>query len=487
MHTLLIVEDEKMIRQGIKAMVQRSGVQIDTILECSNGEMALEILKSQDVDVMFTDIRMPKMDGIELVKAMQELPRLPLTVAISGYDDFSYAVEMLRAGVREYILKPVDRDKVKEILEKLEEEIQQEHAKKENIRTIDCQLLKHLMQDDNITETEKTAILQEQDSGFYEGGYVVCCLDNRDGEMTVDEDHVYINNLGDNEAYIMKEELLESVRMREWRRRFVGISSYKRGLSNLREAYEEAVLARKEAFWMEKPLVSYDEIAEKTNTEVGGGVNESISLDNYVQMLGTDKYEQALKQLRNEFWNARRKTGHGNLDAEVVSFLDKLLQTYEAVLHTESETVDRMKHFYAYACIGEYEKEFMEWLEKFTTDLNSQFDDYKNKQKIQQAVLYIRENYDKELNMAVVSNYISMNYSLFSYAFKQYTGTNFVNFLKDIRMEKAKELLENTDLRIVEISQRIGYENEKHFMKTFKLTCGVSPTEYRKNMQYKNN
>lgn len=129
----------------------------------------------------------------------------------------------------------------------------------------------------------------------------------------------------------------------------------------------------------------------------------------------------------------------------------------------------------------------MEWLEKFTTDLNSQFDDYKNKQKIQQAVLYIRENYDKELNMAVVSNYISMNYSLFSYAFKQYTGTNFVNFLKDIRMEKAKELLENTDLRIVEISQRIGYENEKHFMKTFKLTCGVSPTEYRKNMQYKNN
>ena len=84
MKTLLLVEDEKLIRRGIKAMIQRSGVPVDNILECGNGEMALEILKMQKVDVMFTDIRMPKMDGIALVKAMQELPNAPLTVAVSG-------------------------------------------------------------------------------------------------------------------------------------------------------------------------------------------------------------------------------------------------------------------------------------------------------------------------------------------------------------------------------------------------------------------
>ena len=75
-----------------------------------------------------------------------------------------------------------------------------------------------------------------------------------------------------------------------------------------------------------------------------------------------------------------------------------------------------------------------------------------------------------------------MNYSLFSYSFKQYTGSNFVNFLKDIRMKKAKELLAETDMKIIEISQQVGYDNEKHFMKLFKATCGVSPSEYRKNM-----
>ena len=483
MRTLLIVEDEKMIRQGIKAMVQRSGVPVEMILECSNGEMALEILKNQPVDVMFTDIRMPKMDGIELVKAMQELPRKPLTVAISGYDEFSYAVEMLRAGVKEYILKPVDRDQIKKILEKLDEEIKKTQVKNENNKTIGCQQLKHLMQDDSVTEAEKTAILREYGEGFYKDEYIVCCLDNQNGEMVADEDHVYISNLGDNEAYIMKPELVDAFKLQEWRRRYVGVSRCRKGLENLRECYEEALKARKEAFWTEKPYVQYEEIADREDGQDAG--QDAISLENYVQMLGTDKYEQALKQMRNIFWNVRRREGHGNLETELADFLDKLLQTYEAVLHTESAEVENMKHLYRYSSVGEYESEFMGWLEQFAKNLNHQFEDYKNKQKIQQAVLYIRENYDKDLNMAVVSNHISMNYSLFSYAFKQYTGTNFVNFLKDIRMEKAKELLEKTDLRIVEISQKIGYENEKHFMKIFKVSCGVSPTEYRKNMQYK--
>lgn len=83
--------------------------------------------------------------------------------------------------------------------------------------------------------------------------------------------------------------------------------------------------------------------------------------------------------------------------------------------------------------------------------------------------------------MAVVSNYISMNYSLFSYAFKQYTGSNFVTYLKNIRMEEAKRLLVETDLRVNEISETVGYDNEKHFMKIFKSSCGVSPSEFRKN------
>ena len=102
MKTLLLVEDEKLIRQGVRSMIERSGVEIENIIECNNGEAALEILKNQEVDVMFTDIRMPKMDGITLVSKASEFKKKPLIAAVSGFDDFDYAVGMLKNGVQEY-------------------------------------------------------------------------------------------------------------------------------------------------------------------------------------------------------------------------------------------------------------------------------------------------------------------------------------------------------------------------------------------------
>lgn len=123
----------------------------------------------------------------------------------------------------------------------------------------------------------------------------------------------------------------------------------------------------------------------------------------------------------------------------------------------------------------------MEFVLQLHEKINSSYDQNKNVQKIKMAVDYIEENYAKDLNMAVVSNYISMNYSLFSYSFKQYTGSNFVNYLKEIRMREAKKLLTETDMKIIEISQAVGYDNEKHFMKILKQPVEVSPTEYRHN------
>ncbi len=164
-------------------------------------------------------------------------------------------------------------------------------------------------------------------------------------------------------------------------------------------------------------------------------------------------------------------------------FFKEVQKTYRNVLSDEQENMQRLEAYYAYPSLEVWQAAFMEWLLKLHEQINSRFDSSKNQQKIKQAIAYIQENFDRDLNMAVVSNHISMNYSLFSYLFKEYTGSNFVNYLKAIRMEEAKRLLAETDLRIIEISAKIGYDNEKHFMKIFKASCGVSPSEYRKNVQ----
>ena len=107
--------------------------------------------------------------------------------------------------------------------------------------------------------------------------------------------------------------------------------------------------------------------------------------------------------------------------------------------------------------------------------------DFENKQKIRQGVQYIQQHFREPLNMAVVSNHVSMNYSLFSLLFKQYTGGNFVSYLQKLRIDEAKRLLETTDRRVNEIGRSVGFSDEKHFLKVFKSAVGMSPTEYRKS------
>lgn len=128
MNTILIAEDEKFIRMGLKTMLQRSGIPVGEVLEARDGAEALETLRSRSVDLLITDIRMPKMDGIELVQQLKALPQAPMVLVVSGYDDFNYALAMLRSGVSDYLLKPVERQQLCDVLEKLEGQYR-EHQK----------------------------------------------------------------------------------------------------------------------------------------------------------------------------------------------------------------------------------------------------------------------------------------------------------------------------------------------------------------------
>lgn len=108
MITIVIADDEKLIRAGIKKIIEKSLAIPVCIIEAKNGEEALNICKEENPDLIITDIRMPKMDGIELMKNLSNLEEKPAIIVLSGFDDFSYAKEAISCGAISYILKPVD-------------------------------------------------------------------------------------------------------------------------------------------------------------------------------------------------------------------------------------------------------------------------------------------------------------------------------------------------------------------------------------------
>lgn len=487
MKTVLIVEDEKLIRQGIKTMIQRSGVPIEVIMECGNGEMALEIVKQQKIDVMFTDIRMPKMDGIELVRRIQqECESVPLIVAISGYDDFSYAVEMLRNGVREYILKPVEREKITGILRKFEEEFESRKKKSITDRQIGHQQIKYLLLKKDVPSGEMELLAEKYESQFFREGYIVCVF-GKNQEIEENDAFIHLNDVGDGDVCIVEEKHQTMFFRNELSDACAGISRMHEGLKELREAYMEACEARKWAFCIQRDITSgSDEVGNvprKLKEQAGKLLEEQARMQR-LQLIGTDKTEELSNQWDRLFDEAKKeRITPEEFFGEVRGFLDEVGKIYRNVITDEdSKILEQCGHFMNFTDISELEDDLVGWILELHNRINSQTDGNRNQQKIKMAVEYIDQNYNKDLNMAVVSNYISMNYSLFSFSFKQYTGSNFVNYLKDIRIREAKRLLKDTDMKVIEISQSVGYENEKHFMKIFKSSCGVSPSEYRKNM-----
>lgn len=475
---LLIVEDEKLIRQGIRVMVQRSSAGIEEIIECKNGEEALEILQDINIDIMITDIRMPKMDGMELINKVYTMAHKPEVIVVSGYEDFNYAVTALRKGVREYLLKPIERDKLSAILFKIKNELEHKKIEETVTKQIGNQQFKYLILNEEINEKEIQAIKEQFSTFFLDGKYVVCCCNWDESLASENESILVLRELEGYAVLIVEEKALKTLLDQQDNSLSIGISQTHEGIASLRKAYLEAVEARKEAFVKSMPF-SYFNDEEMEYEHIGENI-----VEHFVQCFGTAKIENSIGKLRN----LRKKAETNRISPDQLiritqSILMELIASYERIVEYDMQAYEKLKEPMQYKDANEYYALLEKWMGQMQQVILDEFSNHRNKEKISQAIQYIHENYAKDLNMAVVSNHISMNYSLFSLNFKKYTGANFVNYLKNIRIEEAKKLLKETEDKVIDISQMVGYYNEKHFMKTFKSICGVTPTEYRKNKQ----
>lgn len=468
MNTILIAEDEKYIRMGLKTMTQRSGIPVGEILEARDGEEALALLQSHSVDLLITDIRMPKMDGIALVEQLHTLAHPPMVLAVSGYEDFNYAVAMLRNGVSDYLLKPVERQKFCDALEKLEAKYQEQRKAASRSRQQYLHALRLLMLERSMDSKETKELMSRYEDTFFQGAYVGFC----GGECAeaLPENVLCLRTEGKCMFYLTAEE--EQEKIAAMLRPVVGRSMSHMGLAQVRQCYLEAYRCWQRSFFTERQ-VNGDPQAK---TDV-----PSVTAEQLLGLVSLSRDKETMRLLGVQ----ARMVAQGDLapDAFVrlcTEFIRGLCGTYKNLIDPADDPI-RFVQVWDFGCAQQYLNTLSGWLGSFCGRITQEFADYENKQKIRQAVQYIQENFRSPLNMAVVSNHVSMNYSLFSLLFKQYTGTNFVSYLQNLRVEETKRLLATTDWRVGEIGRRAGFADEKHFLKVFKNATGLSPSEYRKS------
>ncbi|MBU3111242.1 response regulator transcription factor [Clostridium lacusfryxellense] len=473
MRKILIADDEELIRKGLKAMIKRYRDDFYDIYLCSNGNQANEILDNENIDILITDIRMPESDGIELINHLKDFHKETAIIILSGYDDFKYAKEAIRCGAKDYLLKPVNREKLYLCMEDIEKEISknEEYAQGYSSNLFNCLLQSETLSMEILSIIEKNTNMKIFND-YYICIYNITILDksfinvieeNKYGKL------IYFFNAEGWLVVITKEIdfVINLLGINVKSNYVVGISKNHTSIQTIKEAYFQSNETFRHRILSPKTILHY-ELIEKRNKKFTIDVNKINSI---INMISSGRIDEIFKNI-DELFNEKYVD---ELNVEYFIELSKLLKRKIF----EIDNTFKIYSINGYPSIYEYISHLKECI--FIVD--QQLVNSRNTSAnlaIKKSVEYINKNFSKDINLTIISNEVSLNYTYFCEQFKLYIGETFINYLKKIRVEKAIELLlNNSEYKVYEIANMVGYKDAKQFAKTFRKITGLSPIEYK--------
>ena len=533
---VFLVEDEMVIRRGIKNSIDWEKEGYIFCGEASDGELAYPMIIKEKPDILITDIRMPFMDGLELCKLVKkELPNIK-SLILSGYDEIDYAKEAIRLGVTEYLLKPISSGKLLEALNGVSESIRREKEDKDLVR-------KYMEEMRENTEHEKQKFFEQMIAGNlsmadaletgkkYEmnlsaGMYNLLLFrftlgeENRKSGELLGEAEYAIEKLTERLEYVFEfqrgvegwafllmadneEQMSERVKelskdLEEIMKNystiayFGGIGQPVARLRELEESFREAERALAARFTMElNRIISVEDIRMAQNvdtlddieiTSFGEIEKTRTMLEKFLNNGAEDEIDEFVDVYINELPEENLKSvlmrQYIIMDAYIVmmSFCEKI-EGIEGEMQAQSEELkNSMKTIQTLEEI----KNYIRMLLKKIIGVRDTISGRRYSDIIEIAKDQIRKTYmSDEISLNTIAAEVGMSPSYFSSIFSKEMGKTFVEYLTEIRMDRAKELLMCSSMKTSEIGYEVGYKDPHYFSYIFKKTQNCTPKEFR--------
>lgn len=518
MRKVLIVDDDTIIRITLRSMINWEEMGYQIVADAIHGEAALAYLKKHPVDLIISDMKMPVLDGIGLLEAVSRFESVPKTLVLSGYDDFKLVRDAFRLGASDYLLKAdLNGELLRSMLERLNREWEGEAEEGRQTKLEE--------ERENIPDSDRLAAMAMGKSGleesFFAGDYVVV-------QFEIDEFQKHaVRFAGDFEGklirpmmdfaaqiprvvsrcvlgaispsrYVMFYRITDSGQYQAnvvsacrqlcsvWNNFMnlpvsAGISSMGSGAKDFLDRFEEAG-GWLSLHWLRgKPVVCSP--WEKNHVDyhaARGAFHRYKRLA--VGLLTADEMavSEEKAKLIAEFYNC----GLAAAKKEVLSIICNLAwilnESHDDIGALFAEKVDYYEKIGRLEELGSLElwlNNYFRWVMDYAAHQN----DRRQADMMSRAKRFIMDNYSNpELTLGSVAGYVGLNEKYFSSRFTKEEGMTFSNYLTEVRIRKARELMEQTDLKIYEISQSVGYNSVEHFTRVFKKICRVSPSAYRK-------
>lgn len=474
MTKILIADDEKLIRAGIKKILSGSLSRAVTILEARNGREAFDLCAKELPDILITDIRMPGMDGTELMEQVSGLAQKPAIIVLSGFDDFSYAQSAISSGALAYLLKPIDSAELLNVVEKALAGVRNDERQKNEER------LRSIIQD-GILESGANFNWQE----FTKDG--VCCLSLRsplcnakDATFLQSARHYILDRKRNFMTVLVASSDVQglSVLPELSEQGFtMGVSRTSRNINELRRIRHESFTAFLKSYFSPEPCGTFryePELSVTDFTDMDSAYDKVIAGIDLMAEQDVRKNVKKLFDFDSIPENSRPESLYYLRNKIVNNLFNRYPKFTEAdtYLYLKSLMIENITQV---TKIVEWEAFVLDYILYLMELLKSQQGKYS---AITKAVAYVSAHYKDDITMANVANEVNMNYTWFSEKFKEQVGVNFNDYLKRFRMEQAKRLLEMGTYKVYEVSAKCGFKDVKHFMKTFREMNGMSAGEW---------
>jgi two-component system response regulator YesN len=526
---ILIVEDEKLTRQSMEQDLKELGYSLIDI--ASDGIEALESIEMSKPDVIFADVRMPRMDGLRLLQEVKKEGSPPIFVVVSSYDSFEYAKTALEQGAFAYLLKPVGESDLKACLSRVESRLihdrtkaiqvtETDHKAKKYLQLAKKQMLQHIIQEEITDEKElqthfkATDILLPYDQffimtiGIDEFEQLISyrtsadmqlykfCIENITLELIeelgvtilpfeTEHDLGFLVNIPANP--VLEEQLtqaldkiIESIRDYLKFSITIGVGETFEALPYIHKSYTQARKAAMTRITQGGNRVYvYKLLKSEFNT---AALVMNFETEQKLQLSMEKREKEAAKAIIHQFYQQANEQSANllkinfNVAVTLTKLLNRLGLNPESFLGSELKlyrqlnvctsleqlllTVDGILEI-CFEQIGKNEKSW-------------------NNSVMAKAMEFIILHYNEDISLQSVSEHISLSPAYLSKQFKKTYNQNFIEFLIQYRMEKARELLKSSTYSVNEVSFIVGFKDEKHFFRTFKKITGVTPGAYKR-------
>lgn len=512
---VLIVDDEHIVREGLKSIISWENYGFEICGEGIDGKDALNKIYELNPDLVLIDIKMPGMYGIDVIKQVREMKYKGNFIILTGYSDFEYAKSAIKLGVDSYLLKPIDEDELIEAVKRVYEKIEREN----DIRRHITNSKKHIKDTALRSLIEGIQDLMTLQSNFdlcnikmdYSSFYVAIV----DNNLESNREAFYLDLLNEVENIVGSLEYIDMINIEHKPVLIIKGKSSKEVLdilTNLRKklylrlkfdviialgrkvdkadgihvSYKDArSLLDKRFFFSSMEVIDFEEI----NRTVGeNSVKEDLSkfaesIYTYVEVNDIEKIEEILGKLKAYFISLdySPEKVKGICNNIFIELKDKIVLNYEKLKNPFSTKESIIKEVYEKNSLSE----LIEYMKNEFINVSNRICSYSSDNIMKRIVNFIHKNYYKDIKLETLADIFNYNSAYLGKMFKSYTGVNFNSYLDKVRIENAKELLAKNDLKVYQVSEKVGYKSIDYFYLKFKKYVGVSPKEFKRQPENK--